>query len=41
MSAPQPDPEAREARRRKLTGRIVVVGFGALLLAYVLVTFIR
>jgi len=35
-----PDP-ATEARRRKLLGRAVVVGFGVLLLIYILATFVR
>lgn len=34
-------PEARAARRSKLIGRAVVIGFGVLLLAYILVTFVR
>lgn len=38
MSAPDPD---AEARRRKLTGRLIISGMGVLLLAYILVTFIR
>jgi hypothetical protein len=33
--------EDPEARRRKRIGRAMVIGFGVLLLAYVLVTFIR
>lgn len=42
MSEPvEPAGEDREARRRKLTGRLIVVGFGVLVLAYILVTFIR
>jgi hypothetical protein len=35
------DSEQREARRRKLMGRAMVVGFVALVLAYVLATFFR
>ena len=35
------DDQDREARRRKLIGRAIVAGFGVLLLAYILVTFIR
>ena len=34
-------PEEREARRRKRFGRVMVIGFGVLILAYVLATFIR
>lgn len=33
--------EEREARRRKLTGRAVVIGFGVLVLIYILATFVR
>ena len=33
---PDPDAEARRARRSRLIGRIVIIGFGLLLLAYVL-----
>jgi hypothetical protein len=36
-----PEPDTAEARKRKLTGRIIVVAFGLLLLVYVVVTFIR
>jgi hypothetical protein len=38
MTNPPPTPEDR---RRKLTGRAIVVGFGLLLLIYILVTFVR
>jgi hypothetical protein len=40
MSNPDPSSDAEE-RRRKLTGRLVVVGFGVLLLIYILATFVR
>ena len=34
------DPDAdRAARRNKLIGRVIVVGFGLLVLAYLVVTF--
>lgn len=33
--------EDREARRRKLAGRAMVIGLGALILIYVAATFIR
>jgi len=35
-----PDPDA-ENRRRKLAGRAVVIGFGLLVLIYILATFVR
>jgi hypothetical protein len=35
------DNEQREARRRRLTGRAMVIGFALLVLVYVLATFIR
>jgi hypothetical protein len=41
MTNPPPTPEDREARRRKLTGRAIVVGFGLLVLIYILATFVR
>ena len=34
------DPDAREAARRKLFGRVMVVGFVLLLATYALVTFL-
>ena len=37
----EPETEAREERRRKLIGRAVVVGFGLLVLIYILATFVR
>jgi len=37
----EPSDEARAERRRKLIGRAVVVGFGLLLLVYILATFVR
>jgi hypothetical protein len=41
MSEPTPSPERdpAEVRRSKLIGRAVIVGFGLLLLAYIVVTF--
>jgi hypothetical protein len=41
MTSPDSDSEDQQARRRKLTGRLVVVGFGVLLLIYILATFVR
>ena len=43
MSAPQPEepgPEAREAARRKLMGRAMVVGFLLLVAVYALFTYL-
>ena len=33
---PDPDAEAQRVRRSKLIGRIIIIGFGLLLLAYFL-----
>jgi len=41
MTGPESDLDDREARRRKLFGRLVVIGFGVLLLIYIAATFIR
>lgn len=41
MQTADQTPEDREARRRKLTGRLMVSGFGLLVLVYVLATFVR
>jgi hypothetical protein len=41
MSVTPPESDDREARRRKLIGRAMVVGLLLLVLAYVLATFIR
>ncbi|HEV2533127.1 hypothetical protein [Phenylobacterium sp.] len=41
MANPDSDSEDPQARRRKLTGRLVVVGFGVLVLIYILATFVR
>lgn len=37
----EPQDDEREAKRRKLMGRAMVIGLGALVLVYALVTFIR
>jgi len=34
-----PEPDAAEVRRSKLIGRAIIIGFGLLLLVYVVVTF--
>lgn len=31
---PEPDPDSAETRRSKLIGRIILIGFGLLLLIY-------
>jgi hypothetical protein len=36
-----PDPQGREAARRKLIGRVVVILLGLLVLAYAIPTFMR
>jgi hypothetical protein len=35
-----PEPDAAEIRRSKFIGRTILIGFGLLLLAYVVVTFL-
>jgi hypothetical protein len=41
MTNPDPDTAERDARKRKLTGRLIVAGFGVLVLIYIAATFIR
>jgi hypothetical protein len=36
MTPPDPDADTARARRSRLVGRIIIIGFGLLLLAYVL-----
>jgi len=36
-----PEHDAAEIRRSKLIGRAIIIGFGLLLLAYVVVTFLN
>jgi hypothetical protein len=36
-----PERDPAQVRRSKLIGRTVIVGFGLLLLAYLIVTFVR
>lgn len=41
MPAPQPPPDDSETRRRKLVGRLAVIGLLLLVLAYAVPMFLR